>query len=168
MHIVLSGQPQLADKLASPSLVQLRQRISIIHGLEPLSNGEIRNYIEHRLRVAGHTGPALFTDQAYDKIANFSDGIPRNVNNVCFNALSLACATHTATVNEHILDEVLDDLDIEKWTSAAESARETSAPASNGNGLKTDLRVTEPSAISTPAEAAAFMKQFVADMKARR
>ena len=49
VHIVLSGQPQLADKLASPSLVQLRQRVSIIHGLEPLSNGEIRNYIEHRL-----------------------------------------------------------------------------------------------------------------------
>ena len=111
----------------------MRQRVSIIHGLEPLSNGEIRNYIEHRLRVAGHTGPALFTDQAYEMIANFSDGIPRNVNNVCFNALSLACATHTATVNEDIVDEVLDDLDIEKWTSATESARETSAPASNGN-----------------------------------
>ena len=101
-------------------------------------------------------------------IANFSDGIPRNVNNVCFNALSLACATHKNTVNEDIVDEVLDDLDIEKWTSAGESARETAAPASNSNGLKPDLRVTEPSDLSTPEEAAAYMKQFIAGMKARR
>jgi general secretion pathway protein A len=169
MHIVLSGQPQLADKLTSPSLIQLRQRVSIIHGLEPLSNGEIRNYIEHRLRVAGHTGPALFNDQAYEKIANFSDGIPRNVNNVCFNALSLACATRTAIVSEHIVDEVLDDLDIEKWTSTGEPARDISVPASNGNGVKPAMRQSpsEPE-ISTPTEAAAYMKQFIADMKARR
>src|ERR1700678_118748 len=51
MHIILAGQPELADKLASPGLSQLRQRVSIGHGLEPLPAWEIKSYIEHRLKI---------------------------------------------------------------------------------------------------------------------
>src|SRR5262249_6945787 len=169
MHIVLSGQPQLADKLASPSLIQLRQRVSIIHGLEPLSNGEIKNYIEHRLRIAGHVGGPLFTDEAYEAIANFCEGIPRNVNNVCFNALSLACATRKPLVDADIVDEVLSDLDIDKWTSTATPSRETSSSHSNVSGSHEPKPLCEKyEDLPTPAEAAAYIKQFIAEMKARR
>src|SRR5579872_4504245 len=69
MHIILAGQPELADKLASPGLSQLRQRVSIVHGLEPLSAGEIKNYIEHRLRIAGYAGEPLFAPDVYEDIA---------------------------------------------------------------------------------------------------
>ena len=82
MHIILAGQPELADKLASPSLSQLRQRVSIVHGLEPLPPWEIHNYIEHRLRIAGYQGEPLFAADAYHAIADFTEGIPRNVNNL--------------------------------------------------------------------------------------
>src|SRR5579872_872544 len=78
MQIVLAGQPELADKLASPGLAQLRQRVSIVHGLEPLSVGEIKNYIEHRLRIAGYEGGPLFAPGVYADIARFTQGIPRN------------------------------------------------------------------------------------------
>src|SRR5215475_13122283 len=88
MHIILAGQPELADKLASPRLAQLRQRVSIVHGLEPLSSGEIKNYIEHRLRIAGYEGEPLFAPGVFEEIARFTEGIPRNINNFCFNALS--------------------------------------------------------------------------------
>src|SRR4029077_8813798 len=71
MQIVLAGQPELADKLASPGLAQLRQRVSIVHGLEPLSAPEIKNYIEHRLRIAGYEGEPLFTPEVYTDIARF-------------------------------------------------------------------------------------------------
>src|ERR1700733_3464983 len=52
LQIVLAGQPELADKLASRNLAQLRQRISLLSGLTPLSLTESNNYVQHRLSVA--------------------------------------------------------------------------------------------------------------------
>jgi general secretion pathway protein A len=120
MHIILSGQPQLADKLASPSLMQLRQRVSIFQGLEALTVPEVRNYIEHRLRVAGYTGEPLFAPEVYRTIADFTEGIPRNVNNFCFNALSLACALQKKVVDNDIAKEVISDLDISRLASCTQ------------------------------------------------
>src|SRR5271170_2154178 len=100
MHIILAGQPQLATKLASPEMLQLRQRVSIIARLEPFNAEETRAYIEHRLRVAQYRGESpLFTDRAVALIHQHSGGIPRNINNLCFNALSLGCATQHRSIN---------------------------------------------------------------------
>ena len=167
MQIILAGQPELADKLASPGLAQLLQRISIVHGLEPLPSWEIKNYVEHRLRIAGYEGNPLFTAEAYKTIAEFTEGIPRNVNNFCFNALSLACALRKRVVDSDVANEVIQDLDIGKLTSSPASeavgtesraataqdvSRETSLP---GNGKE----------ISSPAEAAAYMQEIVFTLK---
>src|ERR1700690_3853240 len=92
LQIILAGQPELADKLASPALAQLRQRVSIVSGLKPLSLEDTRHYIQHRLKVAGYQGGSLFTPQALVDTADFTEGIPRNINNFCFNAMSLAFA----------------------------------------------------------------------------
>jgi type II secretory pathway predicted ATPase ExeA len=114
IQIVLAGQPQLAEKLASPALVQLRQRISILSRLEPFTPSETARYIESRLRVAGYEFDVpLFTSRALALIANSSEGIPRNINNICFNALSLGCALQRKTIDPQIILEVLHDLDIE-------------------------------------------------------
>ena len=59
MQIVLSGQPQLSDKLMQPSLLQLRQRISTICRIEPLSAEETVAYIDYRLKQAGYEGEPL-------------------------------------------------------------------------------------------------------------
>ena len=92
LQIVLAGQPQLAEKLAQPRLAQLRQRITVLSRLEALSPEETARYITHRLRVAGYCGEPLFTPEAVTAIAESSGGIPRNINNLCFNALSLGYA----------------------------------------------------------------------------
>jgi type II secretory pathway predicted ATPase ExeA len=92
LQIVLAGQPQLAEKLAQPRLAQLRQRITALSRLEALSPEETARYIDHRLRVAGYRGEPLFTPEAVVAIAESSGGIPRNINNICFNALSLGYA----------------------------------------------------------------------------
>jgi general secretion pathway protein A len=111
MQIVLSGQPQLAAKLASPSLLQLRQRISIFARLDPLSPSETTAYIEHRLQVAGYDSQVrLFTHGALALVAEYSGGIPRNINNICFNALSTAFALEQTTINSDLILEVLADL----------------------------------------------------------
>jgi general secretion pathway protein A len=114
MHIVLAGQPQLAERLASPELVQLRQRISMIARLKPFDEDETNLYIEHRLRVAGYDfSRPLFTKEAISLISEKSEGIPRNINNVCFNALSLGCVSKARTMDVPVIREVLDDLDLE-------------------------------------------------------
>jgi general secretion pathway protein A len=169
MHIILSGQPQLADKLASPGLAQLRQRVSILHGLEPLSFSEVKGYIEHRLKVAGHTGNALFTRDAYEIIAKFTQGIPRNVNNFCFNAFALACALQKKAIDADIAKEVIADLDISRFTSAAQTENPCFEPlSSSASELASDLENAPDAEMLSPAEAAAYMQEVVLKLKSVR
>ncbi|HTF69689.1 MAG TPA: AAA family ATPase, partial [Edaphobacter sp.] len=123
IQIVLSGQMQLGEKLAAPHLVQLRQRISIFARLEALSTEETSAYIDHRLRGAGYSQSApLFTPGAVALIAKHSGGIPRNINNICFNALSLGCALERSEIGSDLIREVLKDLDLDTLRSAGEPA----------------------------------------------
>jgi len=114
IQIVLAGQLQLRDKLASPGLVQLRQRVSVRARLSPFNAADTHAYIEHRLRVAGYDfQKPLFTAEAEALIATHSEGIPRNINNICFNALSLGWVLKQRTIEKKVIREVLNDLDIE-------------------------------------------------------
>jgi type II secretory pathway predicted ATPase ExeA len=119
IQIILSGQPELERTLASAQLVQLRQRISIFAHLEPLSEGEIRAYIQHRLKISGeHSIDTVFSEAAVALIARHSEGIPRNINNLCFNAMSLGCARKCRTIDASVIEEVLVDLGIRKFDSS--------------------------------------------------
>src|SRR3989441_3512212 len=118
MQIIVPGQPQLAQKLALPSLAQLRQRVSMLVRLNPFAPQETVSCVEHRLRVAGYTGGPLFTPEAQAIIAARSEGIPRNIVNLCFNALSLGCALERKIIDAEILQEVLADLDVGTLVSA--------------------------------------------------
>ncbi|MGA7921626.1 MAG: AAA family ATPase [Candidatus Acidiferrales bacterium] len=113
MQIVLAGQPQLADHLASSSMAQLRQRVSMVIKLDPFTHDEVNAYIDHRLWVAGCSKPEIFSANARKLIAEHSEGIPRNINNLCFNALSLGCALRKKTIDRDIVLEVIADLDLE-------------------------------------------------------
>jgi len=120
VQIVLSGQPQLARKLATPNLVQLRQRISVIAHLRALTVEETVGYVEHRLHIAGYKGDgSMFTPAALQLIAQHSEGIPRNINNLCFNALSIGAALKRKTIDVDIVREVISDLDLDPLTEAA-------------------------------------------------
>jgi general secretion pathway protein A len=113
MQIILAGQPQLATKLASERLVQLRQRVSIVSRLSQLTPAETTDYIDHRLLVAGYTGKPLFASGALERIASASEGIPRNINNLCFHALTLGFARGAKRIEASVLEEVLADLALE-------------------------------------------------------
>ena len=113
MHIVLAGQPQLAETLSSTRMIQLRQRVSIVARLKPFSPEETKLYIDHRLRVAGYSpGTPLFSERAIALIAKRTEGIPRNINNVCFNAMSLGCALKKQIIDSKVIQEVLEDLEL--------------------------------------------------------
>ncbi|HTV58552.1 MAG TPA: AAA family ATPase [Verrucomicrobiae bacterium] len=123
MQIVIAGQPQLADLLARPSLTQLRQRLSSIIRIEPFTPEETQQYIEHRLWVAGYQGPKLFTIGAQLAIAESSGGIPRNINMICFNSMSLAYARGVRRIDSKIVRESLGDVEIESLASDARFSR---------------------------------------------
>jgi len=113
LQIVLAGQPELALRLSRPGLAQLRQRIAIQARLDALPAGEVVRYVHHRLRVAGYEGSELFTPGALEAIAERSRGIPRLINNLCFNALSLGCAAQQRQIEAAIVKEAAGDLSMD-------------------------------------------------------
>jgi type II secretory pathway predicted ATPase ExeA len=112
-QIVLAGQPELARRLKNPRLAQLSQRIAVLTGLKRLPASETFQYIHHRLEIAGYDGPEVFTPGAVALIAKVSQGIPRNINNICFNAMSLACAMGSKRIGPEIVQEALNDLSLD-------------------------------------------------------
>jgi hypothetical protein len=107
LQIVLAGQPGLATKLQKPELSQLRQRIAAFSHLEPLTAAETACYVEHRLKVAGYWGEPLFAPNALELIAKHSNGVPRTINNICYNSLSVAHARGHKMVTIEIVEEAL-------------------------------------------------------------
>jgi general secretion pathway protein A len=153
IQIILSGQPQLAEKFASPALVQLRQRVSIFARLEPFAPVDTDRYIDHRLQTARYdAGTPLFTKEARALIAQYSEGIPRNINNLCFNALSLGCALKREIIDGDILREVVADLDLERW-------RTRSSIGVRPGQLALQTAAAVPSAVAVPSAAAVPSKR---------
>jgi len=128
MQIVIAGQPQLAESLARPSMAQLRQRISSVIRLDPFTPEETNAYINHRLWVAGYSGPDLFTVGARLSIAHCSNGIPRNINTLCFNAMSIAYAMNAKKIDSKIVEEAATDLEIESLVPEVKSADRSVIP----------------------------------------
>ena len=147
MQIVLSGQPELADKLARPSLAQLRQRISILSRLSPFTEAETNAYIDHRLSVAGYVGNQLFTREARAMIAAWSEGIPRNINNLCFNTLTLGCALKRENIDLPLVQEAASDLSLTTFISEQSNLQQpVIAPLPPNTVADSDYDVTKPPA----------------------
>jgi general secretion pathway protein A len=135
LQILLVGQPQLARKLASSSLEQLQQRISMFAKVEPFSTEETARYIAHRLKVAGYAGGELFTSGALEIIKDHSKGVPRNINRLCFSALSLGCAMGRKRIDDEMMREVVADLDVESHERGSQNNQLALVPV---NGLHMD------------------------------
>lgn len=87
LQIVLFGQPELDEKLASPSARQLRQRIVFHHDIPPLPKAELQSYLDHRMQIAGHRGDSVFLPAATRLIHRHTGGTPRLVNILAHKAL---------------------------------------------------------------------------------
>jgi len=113
LRIILSGQPELRDKLDAPSLKQLVQRVRLRFHLSSLDRRETREYIEHRLSVAGRAQKDLFADECFDTIHRFAGGVPRLINTLCDTALLCAFADEKDVVEESDILAAVDELN---WT----------------------------------------------------
>jgi general secretion pathway protein A len=111
LQILLVGQPELALRLNSPELRQLKQRVMLRHHLRVLSLQECCEYVSNRLKVAG-AARAIFTPNALESVYSYSNGIPRIVNVLCDNALLNGYALGKKEIEAGIIREVAEDLNI--------------------------------------------------------
>lgn len=114
LQVLLVGQPELAQRLDSFELRQLKQRVALRTYLEPLDLEETRGYIRRRLQVAGaHPDGNLIPDETVAAIYRFSGGIPRLINTICENALITTFARALAIVPPEIVVQAAKDLCLE-------------------------------------------------------
>ncbi|MCQ9208685.1 MAG: XrtA-associated ATPase [Omnitrophica bacterium] len=111
LQIILVGQPELRDKLKSPKLRQLRQRVSVRYHILPLHRDEIDDYIRHRLSVAGSANSIRFSKEAIEEIYAYSQGIPRPINILCDKTLLAAFVNETKTINQKMVARCIAELE---------------------------------------------------------
>lgn len=108
LQLLLVGQPELRITLRQPKLRQLAQRVGTDYHLSALSRDESRDYVQHRLRVAGGR-PNLFSAGAVDLAHLHSGGVPRLLNQLCDTALVYAYADQLQEVNAALMEQVVRD-----------------------------------------------------------
>jgi putative secretion ATPase (PEP-CTERM system associated) len=145
LRIVLVGQPELRRILASPELLQLRQRIQVSCHIMPLLVAETGDYIVHRLEAAGNREAVRFLDGAFEAINRYTRGIPRLINILCDYLLLDAFANEKREIAAETVHEVATDLnfDDQYWNPRLENSAEGAKPAGlamgrpdNGDGAK--------------------------------
>ena len=110
IQIVLVGQSELKELLASSSLSQLNERIMVRYELRPLDREDVRGYVEHRLVVAGSKGNVRFTNGALKAIYKSSQGNPRRINAICDRALLAAYARDEFTISKGTVRKAIEDI----------------------------------------------------------
>ena len=143
LQIVLSGQPELDEKLRHPSVRQLRQRIFLWCRTQSLTAEQTGEYIAERLRIAGTTD-AIFSPEAIQLIYTYSTGIPRTINLICEHSLILGYVEQINVIPESLIAQVAADLELDMQSFLM-------APSQHGEGLHNPLR---------PMETGKFMNSF--------
>jgi len=113
LQIILIGQPELTANLMLPALRQLNERITVRYNLKPFSPAQVKEYIRHRLKVAGGPGAIRFTYGANQLIYHFTEGIPRRVNALCDRALLVAYTKNTSRIDRQIVKTAVRDIGLD-------------------------------------------------------
>ena len=162
LQIVLTGQPELREVLNNPDLRQLKQRVALRCVIKAMPTvDETNRYITSRLLAAGARRTDIFSPDAVDYIYRCTEGIPRNINNICDNALLAGYAAGASTIDQAIIEEVAENLDmLPRLESGRQSVQENELNAKifnaagraelwsvgNGNGThsSSNLAFSEP------------------------
>jgi general secretion pathway protein A len=148
LQIVLTGQPELEEKLKLPELRQLRQRITLRCRTSALSLEETYGYIAERLRIAGANGEPIFSKEAIQTVHLYSQGIPRVVNLLCEHSMINAYVDAMRPVPAHLVEEVAHEFQLDEippisgngWSASAHQSASTQALLENLNELLGRLR----------------------------
>jgi general secretion pathway protein A len=125
LQIVLSGQPELEEKLKLPQLRQLRQRIMLRCKTSALSMEQTQDYIVERLRIAGADGTPIFSPEAVAMVHKYSVGIPRVINLLCEHSLINAYVDQQRPISAATVEQVAKEFEFDQVapTASPESMR---------------------------------------------
>jgi general secretion pathway protein A len=130
LQIVLTGQPELEEKLKLPQLRQLRQRITLRCRTSALSLEETFGYIAERLRIAGANGEPIFSKEAIQTVHMYSRGIPRVVNLLCEHSMINAYVDSLRPVPAHLVEEVAREFQLDEVAPVLSAASPSGAQQS--------------------------------------
>jgi type II secretory pathway predicted ATPase ExeA len=125
LRIILAGQPELNEKLNSPELVQLTQRVRLRFHLSALTRAETAAYIEHRLEVAGSQGRRIFAEETYPTIFRYTGGVPRLINTLCDTCMMAAFGHDRDTITMQELETAIREL---QWVEFATPTSQLHVP----------------------------------------
>ena len=134
LRIILAGQPELNEKLDSPELVQLSQRIRLRFHLGTLSREDLRSYIRHRLDIAGADGREIFAEDTFPEIFRYTGGVPRLVNTLCDTAMMAAFNEDRDFVTVTDIASAVEELQWIEFASRTMAIAAKVASASNSGG----------------------------------
>jgi type II secretory pathway predicted ATPase ExeA len=154
LSIVLSGQPELADRLNRPSLRQLKQRIGLRCALRALTMAQTNAYIAARVGFAGGDAGQIFTAEAMRAVHERSGGIPRTISVICDNALVTGFALDWRPVDEQVVLEVCRDFDFDRVIDAPD-VEANRAPALHADAVdvRSHVATAEPPPAREPVAA---------------
>ncbi len=129
----LIGQPEFRDKWAfAPELEQLRQRVIATHHLQSMTDAETREYIHHRMKIVGWNDRPHFTEDSFQEIFKFTNGVPRKLNTLCSRILLFGAIEELDIIDKNTVLNVIEDMEHDIASSGPRSQ--------NINGLKPALR----------------------------
>jgi general secretion pathway protein A len=111
--LVLIGHPDLRRMLHLSVNEAFEQRLAVRCHLAALDLSETIGYIRHQVRIAGYTAGPLFTDDAIQRIFEYTKGIPRRINQVCTTALMAGLIDQKSVLDESTVRKAIADLDHE-------------------------------------------------------
>ena len=109
--LLLIGHPELRSTLRLSIHQSFSQRLTARYHLGPLDLQGTLSYIKHHLSIAGYKGATLFTDDAMQRIFDYTKGIPRQINQVCTLALMAGLIDHKSALDESTLRMVIADIE---------------------------------------------------------
>jgi general secretion pathway protein A len=108
LTLILIGQPELKGKINN--LPQLEQRFSLKYHLRTLGENETREYIRHRLKIAGGS-EEIFAEESFGEIFRYTKGTPRKINNICDIALLVGSGDGVKRIDQNLIKKVIADFE---------------------------------------------------------
>jgi len=141
LQTFLVGQPEFRTILQSPTMQQLRQRVTATCHIGPMDKDETRGYVEHRLKCAGAKGRPSFDDFAFEAIFKASGGIPRRINLTCDRLLLFGFLGNKDAFGVEDVNEVVNEINDESAVPVKPSASAGSAADGSGAQSLTSIDV---------------------------
>lgn len=139
LQIVLTGQPELEEKLKRPQLRQVRQRITISCRTKALSIEETFGYVAERLRIAGVNGEPVFSKEAIETVHLYSRGIPRIVNLLCEHSMINAYVDSMRPIPARLVEDVAREFNLDEMAPAASVAVSSGEQAANTQSVLNNM-----------------------------